>query len=147
MEIRSIHAEDRNEWARMRGSLWPGSPDEHLDEIDRYFSREERGIVEVFVLDRGQGKLGGFIELNLRNWVEGSLSAQVPYIEGWYVDPDLRGQGYGKGLVMSAEKWAIEHGFDELASDTEPENSGSIAAHKALGFEEVERLVCFIKRL
>jgi aminoglycoside 6'-N-acetyltransferase I len=131
----------------MRESLWPGSPEEHLEEIDRYFSNGERGLVEVFVLERGNGELGGFIELNLRNWAEGSLSTQVPYIEGWYVDADLRGQGYGKGLVDAAERWAIEHGFDELASDTELENTESIATHKALGFEEVERLVCFIKKL
>lgn len=131
----------------MREALWPGSLEEHQEEIDRYFSNDRRGLVEVFVLERDSGGLGGFIELNLRNWAEGSLADQVPYIEGWYVDPDLRGQGCGKELVEAAERWAVENGFDELASDAELENTSSIAAHKALGFEEVEKLVCFIKIL
>jgi len=147
MKLRRVDSSDREEWARMRESLWPGSSKEHLDEIDRYLSNERRGLVEIFVLDKDGGGLGGFIELNLRNWAEGSLADQVPYIEGWYVDPDLRGYGHGKELVKAAERWAIENGFDELASDTELENIGSIAAHEALGFEEVERLVCFIKKL
>ena len=147
MELRRVDSSDREEWARMREALWPGTSKEHLDEIDRYLSNERRGLVEVFVLEREGGDLGGFIELNLRNWAEGSQANQVPYIEGWYVDPDLRGYGSGKRLVDAAEKWAIENGFNEIASDTELENTGSIAAHKALGFEEVERLVCFIKKL
>jgi aminoglycoside 6'-N-acetyltransferase I len=68
-------------------------------------------------------------------------------VEGWYVDGDLRGGGYGRQLIQAAERWAIEHGFDELASDAELGNMDSIAAHQAVGFEEVERLVCFIKKL
>ena len=46
-----------------------------------------------------------------------------------------------------AEEWAINNGFNELASDAELENLSSLAAHKALGFQEVERIVCFIKRI
>ena len=35
----------------------------------------------------------------------------------------------------------------EMASDTWLENEASIAAHLKLGYEEVERLVHFVKRL
>lgn len=35
----------------------------------------------------------------------------------------------------------------EIGIDAELENSGSIAAHKVVGFEEVERVVCFITKL
>ena len=147
MNVRRVNSRDKNEWARMRNSLWPGSVKEHLDEIGKYFSKGALDIVEVFVLERSNGKLGGFIELNVRNYAEGSRSTTVPYVEGWYVDRDLRGRGYGKQLMKAAEMWALENGFDELASDAEIENSASITAHKALGFEEVDRIVCFIKRL
>lgn len=68
----------------MREALWPGSLEEHLDEVNRYFSNNRQGLVEAFVLERDAGGLGGFIELNLRNWAEGSLADQVPYIEGWH---------------------------------------------------------------
>ena len=98
-------------------------------------------------MEGNSGALGGFIELNLRKFVEGSDSKTSPYIEAWYIDPGFRGGGNGKRLMEAAENWAIENGFDELASDAVLENTDSIAAHKALGFSEVERLVCFIKKL
>lgn len=131
----------------MRNNLWPGSLNEHLEEIDKYFSNTGIGVAEVFVLERSSKKLGGFIEVNIRNYAEGSAAPGVPYIEGWYVDKDLRGGGHGKQLMSAAEKWAVDHGFYELASDSELDNANSIAAHKALGFEEVDRIVCFIKKL
>ncbi|AFY53205.1 sortase-like acyltransferase [Rivularia sp. PCC 7116] len=147
MKIRKVKLTDRDEWARMRNSLWSDSLQEHLQYIDKYFSQQEVDIVEVFVVERTNGKLGGFIELNIRNYAEGTESKQVPYVEGWYIDSDIRGKGYGKKLIINAQSWAIENGFNELASDAEIENSISIAAHKALGFEEVDRIVCFIKKL
>lgn len=147
MKIRKINLTDRDEWARMRNSLWSDSLEEHLKYIDKYFSQQEVDILEVFVLERSNGKLGGFIELNIRNYAEGTESGKVPYVEGWYIDSDMRGKGYGKKLIDHAQIWAIENGFDELASDAETENLISIAAHKALGFEEVDRIVCFIKKL
>ena len=50
-------------------------------------------------------------------------------------------------LMKAAEQWAQEKGFSELASDTETSNLKSIAIHKQLGFEETERVVCFLKQL
>lgn len=147
MQIRTIDPHDRYEWARMRNLLWYSSPEEHLTEIEWYFANNSTNIVHVLVMERNNGKLGGFIEINIRNYAEGSESEQIPYVEGWYVDSDLRNKGYGKQLMAMAEEWAIKNGFDELASDAELENSNSIAAHKALGFQEVERIVCFIKKL
>jgi aminoglycoside 6'-N-acetyltransferase I len=43
--------------------------------------------------------------------------------------------------------WAKAKGFTEIASDTWLENESSIMAHKALGYTEVERIVCFVKPL
>jgi aminoglycoside 6'-N-acetyltransferase I len=75
------------------------------------------------------------------------MSPRVGYVEGWYVDPDLRGKGVGRTLVSRAEIWAREMGFTELASDAELRNDGSIRAHHALGFHETFRLVHFVKPL
>jgi len=50
-------------------------------------------------------------------------------------------------LVQAASRWALRRGFTELASDTTLDNSESIAAHKALGFAEVERQVNFLMPL
>lgn len=147
MKVRKVSNGDIDEWVRMRNSLWCSSRKEHLEEIYKYFSKGKTYEEIVFVLEQSNGKLGGFIELRVRNYAEGSQSEKVPYIEGWYIDLDLRGCGYGKKLIQIAENWAIENGFHELASDAEIENLVSIAAHKALGFEEVDRIVCLIKKL
>ncbi len=82
MNISKVNLPDRDEWARMRNSLWTCSLKEHLEDIDKYFSKEEIDIVEVFVLERSSGKLAGFIELNVRNYAEDSDSVKIPYVEG-----------------------------------------------------------------
>jgi hypothetical protein len=41
----------------------------------------------------------------------------VAYLEGWYVDRDVRRHGIGAALVHAAEAWARERGYRELASD------------------------------
>lgn len=71
----------------------------------------------------------------------------MAYLEGWYVEPDVRRRGIGRALVRAAEDWGRTQGCTEFASDTEIENAASAAAHTALGFEEVDRVRCFRKRL
>ncbi len=118
-----------------------------IEEIGEFFSGTSKDIIQVFVIERVSGSLAGFIEINIRNFVEGSRSSKVPYIEAWFIDEDLREQGYGRKLIEVAEKWAMESGFNELGSDAEIDNINSIEAHKKLGFKEVERVVCFLKKL
>lgn len=146
MKIRKVHSGDRVEWLRMRALLWPGSDTDHREEIERFFL-DSADVEEVLVLQREGSGLGGFIELSIRKYAEGSSFSQVPYVEGWFVDEDLRETGFGRLLVQAAEKWAEEKGFRELASDTQIENEVSIAAHRALGFRETERIICFLKKL
>ena len=71
----------------------------------------------------------------------------MPYVEGWWVDADARRQGVGAALVRAAEAWSRERGFTEMASDVLLDNDGSHAAHRALGFAEVERVVLYRKAL
>ena len=147
MAVRQINGSDHSEWLRMRGALWPDCSEAmHSLEIKQYFDHADRTVVFVFEREGGGG-LGGFLELTIRDRVDGSYSERVGYVEGWYVDPELRGLGIGRQLMASAEQWVISHGLTELASDTEIENEHSIDAHQALGFRETFRLVHFIKQL
>ncbi|MBM3835786.1 MAG: GNAT family N-acetyltransferase [Verrucomicrobia bacterium] len=141
--IRNFTREDSDEWLRMRVALWPDCSDEmHRLEIAE---QSEGSDVAVLVYARSDGRLGGFIELSVRDRVDGSMSRQAAYIEGWCVDPDLRGQGIGRQLVERTEAWACQGGLTELASDAEIQNEHSIQAHHALGFSETFRLVHFLK--
>ena len=47
----------------------------------------------------------------------------------------------------AVEDWARAQGLNWIGSDTEPDNARSRAFHKALGFDEVEKLVIFGKSL
>jgi aminoglycoside 6'-N-acetyltransferase I len=100
----------------------------------------------VFIAEE-DGALVGFLELGLRSVAEGCTSSPVPYVEGWYVAPDWRRRGIGGALMRATEEWSRSRGYIELGSDTEEVNRVSRAAHMALGFDEVERLVVFRKPL
>ena len=129
----------------MRLHLWEGAAEEHTPDIDASFATPQGGI--TFVVERRGGGLCGCIEVSLRNDAEGCKTSPVGYIEGWYVDEDIRRRKLGTRLVQAAEAWARSHGLKEMARDTQIANAVSIQAHKVLGYEEVERRVCFRKAL
>jgi len=146
MQIRRVSAGDEAEWLRVRDALWPGlSAAHHRQEMAGYLADEVTHA--VFVLDRGEGRLGGFLEASTRSGADGCETSPVGYVEGWYIDPDLRRSGWGGALVAAAEGWARARGYAEMASDCEVENVVSFLAHSALGYREVHRLVHFRKRL
>ena len=148
MFIRTAQPTDLNAWVAMRSELWPDSNGSHRPEIEAYFAGSAIDIVTCLVAeDNESGKLAGFIELNIRNFAEGSRQAKVPYVEGWYVSPAYRGQQLGSVLMQKAEQWARDLGYTELASDTEIANHKSLALHLNMGFEETERVVCLLKKL
>jgi aminoglycoside 6'-N-acetyltransferase I len=129
----------------MRDALWPDSLSDHDADTHRYFTEPNPELV-TFVADIA-GKLVGFLELGHRAYAPGCESTPVPFVEGWYVEPNARGRGVGRALILAAESWARTAGHHELASDAEAENADGVGAHGALGFETVERLVCFRKGL
>ena len=147
MEIREARQNDAAAWAALRGELWPDSSDDHASEIADYLAGKCRDVVQAFVAETAAGELAGFVELNIRNYAEGTSARRVPYVEGWFVAAPFRGAGVGRALMQRAERWAREQGCSELASDAELHNERSIAIHKRLGFEETDRIVCFLKRL
>lgn len=143
--IRDVVESDRADWLRMRAALWPGSLSDHDAETREYFAAATG--VPVVVVAEHAGRLVGFLELDFRKYAPGCAASPVPFIEGWYVEPAMQRQGVGRALVEAAETRARALGYPEIASDTELENADSIAAHRALGYEEVERVVCFRRSL
>jgi aminoglycoside 6'-N-acetyltransferase I len=145
MTIREIRESDRRDWVRMRDALWPGSLSDHEVETRKHFESARETPV-VFVAD-DDGRILGFLELDYRKYAPGCRSTPVPFIEGWFVEPGSRGRGVGRALVEAAEAYVRAHGHDEIASDVELDNGDGLAAHRALGYEEVERAVYFRRTL
>lgn len=145
MTTRSVLSTDFAEWLRLRLLLWPDeSAAEQRGQMERHFADADQAI---FVLARPSGSLGGFIELSLHPRAIGCETPNVAYVEGWFVEADLRGKGCGRLLMCAAEQWGRERGASEIASDTLIDNRVSLAAHLRLGFADVGRLIHFAKRL
>ena len=119
----------------------------HDCEMAEICSHPDKYTVLVYERDEATNRLGGFVEVSIRDRVDGSLSPCVAYIEGWYVDADLRRRGIGRALLEAAEHWARERGLTEMASDCELDNRSALTAHQALGFKETFRLVHLLKPL
>lgn len=131
----------------MRQKLWPAAEEEHASEIAAFFSKKENAALETLIAFDDENKPLGFAELSIRNYAEGCETDRVAYLEGWYVAPHARRNGVGAALIKAAEEWGRAQGCNEFASDTEWHNEISAAAHRALGFVETDRIICFKKNL
>jgi aminoglycoside 6'-N-acetyltransferase I len=131
----------------MRQTLWPSPLVEHAGEIELFFGGDKRNPAEVLIACSVSGEAIGFAELSIRSYAEDCYSDRVAYLEGWFVEANHRGKGVGRSLMDAAEEWGRAQGCTEFASDAEIDNEASAAAHRALGFSETVRIVCFRKEL
>ena len=145
MFVREYRDGDWDEWLRMSRALFPAETDDSLTSGMREF--RARRDAEVFVVDRGDARLAGFVEAGSRAYADGCDTSPVGYIEAWFVDPDVRRQGWGRALLAAAEEWARAQGYSEMASDALLDNVASHRAHAAAGYAEVERQIVFRKPL
>ena len=95
-----------------------------------------------------EGEAVGFAQCQLRrDYVEGTESSPVGYLEGIFVTQPCRNRGYARALLAACQDWARARGCTEFASDCELTNSESLAFHLRMGFLEANRIICFTKRL
>jgi aminoglycoside 6'-N-acetyltransferase I len=143
--IRQGTTDDAAEWAPLRQSLWP---DEDAVQLAADIEQMLAGGAVAFLAFDNEGAAIAFAEAALRHdYVNGTESSPVGFLEGWYVAPQWRGKGVGRALVAAVEGWVRDQGCQEFASDALLDNAASLAAHVACGFEETERVVYFRKRL
>lgn len=133
-------------WLNLVRKLWPSFSSQDYKKIFKDIQDSPRQI--SFLCWTPEGKAIGFANISLRvDYVEGSNSSPVGYLEGVYVEEEYRKKGIARSLIAQAEKWAKKKGAKEIGSDTELHNTLSQKFHTAIGFKKAETIVHFIKPL
>lgn len=143
--VRKAESADLDNLTGLALKLWPDHESAALmSELKEILTKEDA----AFFLAEVNGKQLGFAQCQLRrDYVEGTESSPVGYLEGIFVEEEARGSGIAKSLLTACESWARRQGCREFASDCELTNTGSLSFHLAVGFEEANRIICFTKKL
>ena len=131
--------------AELACKLWPDNTVEEMrSEMGEIITKPDAAFFLAYVEDVPIG----FAQCQLRyDYVEGTDSSPVGYLEGIYVAQNCRKQGIAGALLAACESWAREVGCKEFASDCELTNTQSLAFHLQLGFAEANRIICFTKQV
>lgn len=138
---------DQPGWLDLRLALWSdATADEHRAYMAISLAQPER-FLQLMAYDE-TGAAVGFIEGSIRSdYVNGTETSPVGFVEGVYVTPLWRRKGVARRLFGAVGDWAQARGCRELASDALLDNEASQRAHLALGFKETERVVYFVRKL
>ena len=138
---------DQPGWLDLRLALWPDATvDDHRGYMAMALAQPER-FLQLMIYDELRQPVG-FIEGSIRvDYVNGTESSPVGFVEGVYVVPSWRRRGIARLLFDAIADWARARGCRELASDALIDNEVSQRAHRALGFRETERVVYFARSL
>ncbi len=143
MTYRIATKEDFEGVLKLALALWP---DEEDVASDIQTALTESGHAIYIAEDNGRAI--GFIEMALRtDYVEGSNSSPVAYIEGLFVAVTHRKQGIAHELVRCGEEWGKENRCTEMGSDVLVDNTISQEFHENIGFRKAETIVCYIKEI
>ena len=145
MRILEVTSKDTRKVAQLANIMWSDSTIRELDSEFKEIIRDDNAVVFVVIEEM---EIVGFAQCQLRyDYVEGTNSAPVGYLEGIFIKERCRKKGYAKGLLKYCEKWAAEKGCKEFASDCELTNETSLKFHLSTGFLEANRIICFTKQL
>ena len=143
--VKQAKMKDSRVLAGLAVQLW----DQHtVDELESEFIEALNDHRSAFFIKYVNNIPVGFAQCGLRtDYVEGTESSPVGYLEGIFVKADYRSNGYAKELLSNSEMWAKNMGCSEFASDCELENIESLKFHIATGFDEANRIICFKKKI
>jgi len=136
-----VSKKNENEWIELCIALWPDTTAEDLIEGRTTYKLSDF----LYYVD---DEVVAFISLSMRHeYVPGTETTPVGYLEGIYVKPEFRKQGIAKELVTYAKEWAFSQGCNEMASDVELHNEDSQLFHEKIGFTEVPRFISYTMNL
>ena len=144
MEIKKATKNEIEQVVNLAIKMWDSST---VEELMADFEDYINNGGAVFLAYR-ENKAIAFAQCGLRHdYVEGTESSPVGYLEGIFVVEDERMQGVAKQLLNACQDYAKEQGCTEFASDCELDNEASLRFHLKMGFAEANRIICFTKKL
>ena len=125
--------------------LWKDNSYDCLKEELLQILKEDKNSIFLYSVNN---EIVGFSQVSLRyDYVEGTDSSPVAYLEGIYIKENYRNLGYAKQLLKECENWAREKGCSEFASDCELKNDLSLEFYLKMGFSETNKIICFKKQI
>ena len=145
MEIRQASLSEASLLGKFAALLWSGhSSAEMTEECTALLQQTDAAF---FIAYEKESPVG-FARCQLRrDYVEGTSTSPVGYLEGVFVLPACRRQGIARQLVNTCQQWARAQGCLEFASDCEVDNAASRSFHTRIGFTEANQIICYTKKL
>ena len=143
--IRKATVQDPPLLARLAMNVWKESSLKELVAEFEQMTKSNDAVAFILFIEE---QAVGFAQCQLRHdYVEGTNTSPVGYLEGIFVEKEFRHKGYASELVLKCEEWAKTKGCLQFASDCELDNTDSLAFHLKVGFTEANRMICFTKQL
>lgn len=143
--IRKAEIKDLPIIAALAYQLWPSHT---MDEMQTEMAEILAKTDAAFFLAYEEDIAVGFAQCQLRHdYVEGTSSSPVGYLEGIYVRASDRHLGFAGQLMQACEDWARGQHCTEFASDCQIDHTESLSFHLKMGFKEANRIICFAKHL
>lgn len=143
--IRKATISDLSAVTKLAILLWQDNEFEELQEEIKDILLDKEAVVFLYF---DENIPVGFAQCQMRyDYVEGTDSSPVSYLEGVFVSENYRNKGIATKLLLECELWALGKGSLEFASDCEITNTESYAFHIKYGFSEANRIICFNKKI
>ena len=144
LEVKKAQSADISDIARLAAIMWDHPVEELAEEFKALAESPEAALFAAVA----KNEIIGFAQCQLRHdYVEGCSTSPVGYLEGIFVEERCRRQGVARALLHACEDWARSKGCTEFASDCELTNVESQEFHRAVGFEEANRIVAYVRKI
>lgn len=130
--------------SKLAAKLWNDDYDELKNEFEAIVNTQNNIVFTACF----QKDMIAFAHCSIRKeYIEGTKSSPVAYLEAIYVEEEYRKSGVATNLIICCENWAKDKGLTEFASDCNINNANSRSLHKHCGFNEASTLVHFVKSI
>lgn len=136
---------DVDDIAQMALESWV---ENELEDVKKYYMYDLGHTNHKFFLGEIDGKKEGFIHMSIREgFVEGASYNRVGYIEEIIIQPEDMSLELGKELYEHGLQWVKSKRCYEIGADVNFDNKVNHDLYLSLGFEEVSKIICFIRKI